>query len=233
MRNYKQFINEGNAMDFLKGKSIDQMKIAFDEVVKKFKINYIIDNRLPNELLPRDENGRCIVDEINKINSKYDHYDLPDDMTTRHFAVYGKNKLTRLPKGLIVNGNLDIHIYSLIEWPDDTIVTGDINIGSNELIELPKWIKNVNGFLWVNINNLIKLPDNLTVNGDLNCSNNELTELPKGLKVKGNLVCYDNKVEFLELPEDAQVDGRFVNDTDYRRRKYNKNGIVIKSRKKK
>ena len=53
-----------------------------------------------------------------------------------------------------------------------------------------------------------ELPENLIVNGDLWCNFNiGLTSLPKGLRVNGNLDCYDCTIE--SLPNDLYIIGDF------------------------
>ena len=64
------------------------------------------------------------------------------------------------------------------------------------------------GDLILDRKDISKLPENLIVNGDFWCNyNTQITSLPKGLRVSGDLDCYDCTID--TLPDNLYVGGGF------------------------
>lgn len=85
--------------------------------------------------------------------------------------------------------SLGFYSYMIEKLPNNLTVIGNLNCMWNSLTELPKGLR---------------------VIGDFDCRLNKLTELPDDLYVFGDLDCRDNP-EYLELPESATVEGKFIN----------------------
>lgn len=229
---FQIFINE-NLKDVLKGKSSEEV----DTVIKNLGldneelIEYIFENRLPFDILPRNKDGRCIYDEWLDLSDRY-NIELPENFTINGNFNCNNCDILRLPNGLIVNGDFDCSDNNITEIPDDIIVNGNefncennhlltfpmeldvsanIFCDNNQMVDLPENFTTKASF-FCNINELRGLPDGMTIGGDFSCYDNLLIDLPKRIKIDGSFVCFNNEI-ILELPDDAVVGGKFVNRT--------------------
>ncbi len=112
-----------------------------------------------------------------------------------------------LPDNLVVDGGLFCN-YSSKKLPKGLKVNGDLDISHSGITEIPDDCK----FNSLNISHtkVAKLRDNLTLNY-LNIRNTLLTELPKGLKVKGDLDI--SNTDIMEIPDDCEFGSLFMEGT--------------------
>ena len=107
-----------------------------------------------------------------------------------------------LPKGFVVNGNLDLGSMELTELPDlsDVVVRGDFNCSDNLLTSLQGAPQTVGGSFYCSHNLLTSLQGApQKIEGDFNCSNNQLTNLQGAPQtVRGNFFCFKNQLTCLQ-----------------------------------
>lgn len=117
----------------------DKYLPSIDEIKKelmKFSIpndniiSMVIENNLPFELLPRNEDGICIYNG-NLIIHKYTFKKLPDNFTINGYLDANPSNLERIPKNLTVKGNFFCYNNNVIEIPDDIYVEGDLYINND------------------------------------------------------------------------------------------------------
>ena len=109
---------------------------------------------------------------------------LPDNLTIKGSLKTGLGgRLKALPKGLIVEGSMDLGGSMIKTLPEKLNVPGDFKAP----------------------NNLISLPSNMTVGGSLNLNHCPITEYPKDVKVGKNVNLMDTKIS--TLPSNMKVPG--------------------------
>lgn len=130
-----------------------------------------------------------------------DEHLIPKNLIVKHTLSLEESKLTNLPRGLTVHGDLILNDL-ISELPENLTVDGNLYL--NKLItKLPKNLT-VMGKLF-QYSKIEKLSENTTT-GSLNFSyNKKLKSLPKKLVVKGLLFLDDSGIE--SLPPDLQVNG--------------------------
>jgi hypothetical protein len=130
-----------------------------------------------------------------------------EELITKWSLILRNSKITSLPKGLIINGNLDLYgCENLESLPEGLEVKQGLNlINCTSLTSLPEGLK-VGGYITLeNCTSLTSLPEGLKVEGALYLTNcTSLTSLPKGLDVGGTLDLYGCK-KLESLPEGLEV----------------------------
>ena len=112
-----------------------------------------------------------------------------------------------LPDNLVIDGNLNCYVGST-KLPKGLKVNGDLDISNSGITEIPDDCK----FNSLNISHtkVAKLRDNLVLEY-LSAYNSELTELPKGLKVKYSLVIGNTNIT--EIPDDCEFGSLNISST--------------------
>lgn len=144
---------------------------------------------------------------------------LPDNLVVDG-GLFCNNSSKKLPKGLKVNGDLDISHSGITEIPDDCKFNS-LNISHTKVAKLRDNLVLDN--LWVYYTLLSELPKNLKVKGELNISNTKITEIPDDCecgvldmcttnitKLPDNLVLenlYTYNSPLTELPKGLKVKG--------------------------
>lgn len=124
------------------------------------------------------------------------------------------NKIDRLPKDMIVKGDLrisgDVRLKVL---PDNLSVAGDLILEHrSKITEFPPSLVVGGGIRCGILSHLKRIPDGFRVNGDLCLDGCRILELPKNLKVKGFLDISHTKIQ--RIPEGLEVGGSFdLSDT--------------------
>lgn len=116
------------------------------------------------------------------------HILLPENLTVDETLDLADTPITSLPRGLKVNGDLDLNYCErLTTLPPDLKVQENLSLRSCHA--------------------LTSLPPKLRVSGELNLNNcRNLRRLPLGLKVGGGLDLSSTRIK--DLPLDMEVDGR-------------------------
>lgn len=107
----------------------------------------------------------------------------------------------RLPKGLVIKGNLNMPQTKITELPEGIEIEGGLNAERSWLTSLPKKFK-IGSDISLSGSRVAELPDNFEVNGLLSITK-KFTELPKGLKVKGVLNLVSSNIT--EIPDDTEI----------------------------
>jgi len=155
MKTYKEFINEG-LINKMVAKSDEQINKSFNELSDLDKIEVVINNQLPDGLLPKN---LIVTGELNLSHKELTS--LPDNLD-----------------GLTVNGKLDLSFNELTSLPNNMTINGDLVVIGNPLNSLPNNLVVTGNFLCTN-NKLTSLPDDLVVDGWFYCGGNQL---PKNIK---------------------------------------------------
>lgn len=129
----------------------------------------------------------------------------------------------RLPKGLTIDGDLNMYDMDITSLPDNLTVEGSLLITGTKITSLPKNLTvgkdlfaenlkitslpsdlNVGRDLYISQTNITSLPDGLTINGDLSLMGiKTLKSLPNKLSVAGSLNLYGTPIK--TIPNDLKV----------------------------
>jgi len=122
MNTFKQF-NE-NIRDVLLPKSKEEIGKALQRFTNNDDlIRYIIKYKLPYEFLPRNEEGRCVINK-NLYYASSNIEILPDNFTVNGMLDISYSSIKELPDGLIVRDDLWCLDTDITKLKDDTIIGG-------------------------------------------------------------------------------------------------------------
>lgn len=148
----------------------------------------------------------------------------PRVIELRAYILSDKNFEERYPKGLNINGDLDLmgatitslpnglsvdeHLWldnsDITSLPDNLNVGGSLSIDDTSIASLPRGL-NIKGSLYANNTKITSLPEDLTVGGDIYLEDSDIASLPEGLNVHGHL--YLCRTHIASLPNGLSVDG--------------------------
>ena len=155
------------------------------------------------------------VEESIAINGKF--YTLTEFQNLKNLKVNGDldlkgfYKITSLPYGLEVGGDLNLRGTNITSLPSGLKVGGDLSLDGTKITSLPAALK-VDGDLDLRDTKITSLPDGLKVGGSLKLQDTKITSLPVGLKVNGDL--YLGGTNITSLPVGLEVGGSlFLNGT--------------------
>lgn len=131
--------------------------------------------------------------------------ELPDDLIVHGNLEAFNCPIRKLPKNLVVCGDLNLSCTLIESLPSDLIVGGNVDLNNTPLKELPDGFI-VPGYLDLSFTAMSKLPENLVVGKMLLLQNTKIKTLAKGMVV-GDYINL-RKTWVTKLPDDLIVNGR-------------------------
>jgi hypothetical protein len=201
---FEQYIKKGPLFVFIKPGSTEKYQFSYEGGHYMDKDdNPITDNPTP-----------VLIKLFQFIESRYSKYrmplrvkilNFPNTVTKEDLNVKGDldlsgggTKITTIPNGLRVSGDLILNSSPITKLPEDLWVGKNLELINTSITELPHRLyvgRNLN----LSETKITTLPANLTVKGDLRLNKTPITTLPTGLQVKGELDLSNTKITTLPI----------------------------------
>jgi hypothetical protein len=142
------------------------------------------------EYLDSKINGSINLDNTPIKEIRNEHFKTDGDLDLTNCT-----NITKLPKYLIVGGDLVLEYTNISELPPTIRVYNGLYIGKSKITKIPDNLNNFSETLDVSYSNVTELPENLMLRSTLNIEYTNIKKLPKTIYIAESLLASNSALE--------------------------------------